>query len=211
MGFNNNDILFVINYTLISYAGMIFFFFASFCRLRIGLVMDKIVWRERFSSRFIVCWTVVTIWLRDMPVKSLMLISLEPSSFNTLPSSRLSVPLISVTSICLREGRVEVPGYWADSASLRALHIPFRCEDPNVSWTTSVGEREASGREICSSRSSGGNTLSVVYIQHYPLDQIHCVHNYMYVSLTQCLINSWLSLLRNCFQEQSNCCIEQQK
>lgn len=112
MGFNNNDILFVINYTLIhvSYAGMIFFFFASFCRLQIGLVMDKIVWRERFSFRFIVSWIVVTIWLRDMPVKSLMLISLEPSSLDTLSPSRLSIPLISVTSICLREGRVDAPG-----------------------------------------------------------------------------------------------------
>lgn len=141
---------------------MTFFFFASFCRLRVGLVMDKIVWRERFSSRFIVWWTVVTIWLRDMPVKSLMLISLEPSSLDTLSSSRLSIPPISVTSVCLREGRVDVPGYWADSASLRALHIPFRCEDPNVCWTTSLGEREASGKERCFSWSSGGNAPSVV-------------------------------------------------
>lgn len=148
---------------------MTFFFFKSFCRLRIGLVMDKIVWRERFSSRFIVWWTVVTIWLRDMPVKSLMLISLETSSFGTLSSSRLSVPFMSVTSICLREGRADAPGYWTDSASLSALHILFSCEDPNVCWTTSVGER---GRETCSFwPSSGGITLSVVYwIKHCPLD-----------------------------------------
>ena len=111
--------------------------------------MDKMVCRERFVFLLIEWLTVVSIGLREIPVKSLMQTSRECSLFMALSRATTSVSCsTSVMSASLREGRLAVPGYLEISASLRAIHIPFRQGDLYVSCTTSVGEREALAGDV---------------------------------------------------------------
>ena len=88
--------------------------------------MDKMVCRDRRVFLFMEWLTVVTVGLREIPVKSLMQTSQESFLFIEAPCAGASVSCTSIMSVCLREGRLAVPGYLEDSASRRAIHIPFR-------------------------------------------------------------------------------------
>ena len=115
------------------YPGSTCFFLMSCSRLRTGLVTDKTLWRVFFEDCLLMRWTVVTIGLRDTPVRSFAWMSPSASSSGssfTALSSLVMVP--SEMSVGLRDGRQEMPGYWAASASLRAVHMHLRREDPYV-------------------------------------------------------------------------------